>query len=91
MNERRPSVAGSLMARAEEIRATELAKLGGLSEDERRTIELATAQILDKLLHTPAVRLKQAAAAAEGAPFAAAVRYLFGLDDGGPIRVASPR
>jgi len=71
----------SLRARAEEIRAAELAKLGRLSDNERRTVELATAQILNKLLHLPTVRLKQAAAAAEGATYADAVRHLFGLDE----------
>ena len=40
-----------------------------------------TAQILNKLLHLPTVRMKQAAAAAEGAAYADAVRHLFGLED----------
>jgi glutamyl-tRNA reductase len=74
----------SFRARAEEIRAAELAKLGRLSDNERRTVELATAQILNKLLHLPTVRMKQAAAAAEGATYAAAVRHLFGLDEEAP-------
>jgi glutamyl-tRNA reductase len=75
-----PAIA-SLRARAEEIRAAELAKLGGLSEQERRTVESVTAQILNKLLHLPTVRMKQAAAAAEGATYANAVRHLFGLEE----------
>ena len=56
----------SLRARAEEIRSAELAKLGGLSEHERRTIEAVTAQILNKLLHLPTVRMKEAALGADG-------------------------
>jgi glutamyl-tRNA reductase len=79
-----PAIA-SLRARAEEIRAGELAKaegrLGELSESERRTVESVTAQIVNKLLHLPTVRMKQAAAAAEGAVYAEAVRHLFGLGE----------
>jgi glutamyl-tRNA reductase len=71
----------SLRARAEEIRAAELAKLGDLPEDERRTIESVTAQILNKLLHMPTVRMKEAALAADGAAYAEAVRHLFGLEE----------
>jgi glutamyl-tRNA reductase len=75
-----PAIA-SLRARAEEIRSAELAKLGVLPEHERRNVESVTAQILNKLLHLPTVRMKQAAAAAEGAVYADAVRHLFGLED----------
>ncbi len=79
-----PAIA-SLQALAEEIRAAELAKLEGrlgrLSEAERRAVEAATAQILNKLLHLPTVRLKEAAAGAEGVGYADAVRHLFGLED----------
>jgi glutamyl-tRNA reductase len=71
----------SLRARAEEIRAAELAKLGDLPEHERRAIESVTAQILNKLLHLPTVRMKQAAMAAEGTAYAEAVRHLFGLEE----------
>jgi len=75
-----PAIA-SLRARAEEIRAAELAKLGDLPEHERRAIESVTAQILNKLLHLPTVRMKQAALAAEGTAYAEAVRHLFGLEE----------
>jgi glutamyl-tRNA reductase len=72
----------SLRAHAEEIRAAELAKLEGrLSEDERRTVESVTAQIVNKLLHLPTVRLKQSAAAADGGATVDVVRYLFGLEE----------
>ncbi len=74
-----PAIA-SLRARAEEIRAAELAKLGLLSEHERNTVESVTAQILNKFLHLPTVRMKQAAAA-DGATYAAAVMHLFGLEE----------
>jgi len=78
-----PAIA-SLRAHAEEIRAAELAKaegrLGRLSESERRIVESMTAQIVNKLLHLPTVRLKQAAAAADGPAYADVVRHLFGLE-----------
>jgi glutamyl-tRNA reductase len=79
-----PAIA-SLRARAEEIRRGELEKaeprLGALSEAERRAVESVTAQIVNKLLHLPTVRMKQAAAAADGVVYADAVRHLFGLED----------
>jgi glutamyl-tRNA reductase len=76
-----PAIA-SLRARAEEIRSAELAKLRGrLSEDERRTVESVTAQILNKLLHLPTVRMKEAAVSADGAAYVDVVRDLFGLED----------
>ncbi|MGH3002551.1 MAG: glutamyl-tRNA reductase, partial [Gaiellaceae bacterium] len=76
-----PAIA-SLRARAEEIRSAELAKLNGrLSDAERRTIESVTAQILNKLLHLPTVRMKEAAVGADGAAYADAVRHLFGLEE----------
>jgi glutamyl-tRNA reductase len=78
-----PAIA-SLRARAEEIRAHELARaerrLGTLTPDQRRAVEALTAQIVNKLLHDPTVRLKEAAAGAEGVGYADTVRHLFGLD-----------
>ena len=76
-----PAIA-SLRARAEEIRSAELAKVEGrVSDDERRTLESVTTQILNKLLHLPTVRMKEAAVSADGAAYADAVRHLFGLED----------
>jgi glutamyl-tRNA reductase len=75
-----PAIA-SLRARAEEIRALELAKLGALPEEERRTVESVTAKILNNLLHLPTVRMKEAAAGPDGARYADAVRHLFGLEE----------
>ena len=74
-----PAIA-SLRARAEEIRAAELerAKLSGA---ERRAAESVTAAVLNKLLHLPTIRMKEAAAAADGVIYADAVRHLFGLED----------
>ena len=54
----------ALREQAEEIRAEELARaeprLAELSPRERKTVETLTAQIVNKLLHTPTVRAKQA-------------------------------
>ena len=79
-----PEIA-SLRARAEAIRSAELerarSRLGRLSESERLAVESMTAQIVNKLLHLPTVRMKEAAAGAGGTVYADAVRHLFGLDD----------
>jgi len=79
-----PAIA-SLRARAEAIREAELRKaepvLGRLDESERNAVESLTAQIVNKLLHLPTVRMKQAAAAADGVIYAEAVRHLFGLGE----------
>jgi glutamyl-tRNA reductase len=62
-------VIASIRERAEQIRRGELDKasgrLAGLSEHERNAVESLTSQIVNKLLHEPIVRLKEAAAAAE--------------------------
>jgi glutamyl-tRNA reductase len=77
-----PAIA-SLRARVEEIRARELERVRGrLTEKERSTVETVTARLVDKLLHLPTVRMKQAAAAADGAVYAEAVRHLFDLEEG---------
>jgi glutamyl-tRNA reductase len=74
-----PAIA-SLRARAEEIRAAELRR-AKLTDAERRAAESVTAAVLNKLLHLPTIRMKQAAAAADGVIYADAVRHLFGLED----------
>jgi glutamyl-tRNA reductase len=70
----------SLRARAEQIRDTELRR-AKLNDAERRAAESVTAAVLNKLLHLPTIRMKQAAAAADGVIYADAVRHLFGLED----------
>ncbi|HUH14807.1 MAG TPA: glutamyl-tRNA reductase [Gaiellaceae bacterium] len=81
-----PTIA-SLRALVEEIRDGELAKAGGrLSERERRHVESITSQILAKLLHLPTIRMKEAAAAADGVVYADVVRHLFGLGEEEPRR-----
>jgi glutamyl-tRNA reductase len=76
-----PTIA-SLRALVEEIRDRELARAGGkLSDLERDHVESVVSQILAKLLHLPTIRLKEAAAAADGVVYADAVRHLFGLEE----------
>ena len=79
-----PAIA-SLHEAAERIRRDELARaerrLGPLSAEQRRAVEALTSQIVAKLLHAPTIRLKEAAVAAEGPGYAAAVRRLFDLDE----------
>lgn len=74
-----------LHERAEEIRAGELdrarARLGRLTDAELRAVEAVTSRIVDKLLHVPTVRLKEAAAGVDGALAASVVRDLFDLGD----------
>ena len=75
----------SLRARAEEIRTAELARvdarLGRLPEGERDVVEAVTAQIVNKLLHLPTVRMKEAAVTPDGVVYADVVRHLFGLGE----------
>ena len=76
-----PTIA-SLRALVEEIRDRELARAGGkLSEEEREHVESMLSQILAKLLHLPTIRMKEAAAAADGVVYADVVRHLFGLEE----------
>jgi glutamyl-tRNA reductase len=84
-----PAIA-SLRALAESIREDELARaegrLGSLSPSQRRAVESLTAQIVNKLLHPPTVRMKEAAAAADGVLYADAIRHLFALEDADSTR-----
>jgi glutamyl-tRNA reductase len=73
-------VVAALRRRGEEIRARELARLEprlrDLSPRERETVEMLTAQIVNKLLHEPTVRVK-----GDAAPeYAEALEHLFALD-----------
>ena len=73
-----PAIA-ALRRHAEEIRAEELARaeprLAELSERERKAVETLTAQIVNKLLHAPTVRAKEAGSEP--------LRELFALRDDG--------
>jgi glutamyl-tRNA reductase len=83
-----------LRAHAEDIRRAELARAEGrlerLSDADRSVVESLTSQIVNKLLHLPTVRMKEAAAGADGTLYADTVRRLFGLD-GESENDSSPR
>jgi len=73
----------ALRARAADIRDGELerfaAKLGALDDDARRAVEALVDGIVNKLLHDPTVRLKDAAGSARGELYADALTELFDL------------
>ena len=81
-----PTIA-SLRRLAEDIRTAELERaehrLDSLSASERHAVEALTAKIVRKLLHTPTVRMKQAALQPDGPAYVSAVEHLFGLGDNG--------
>jgi len=76
----------SLRERADSIRVAELerfrAKLDGLAPEARNAVEALTLGIVNKLLHEPTVRLKDAAGTARGELYADALGALFDLPDG---------
>ncbi len=75
----------SLRARAEELRAVELARfnsrLARLDPAAREAVEALTRGLVNKLLHDPTVHLKEAAGTAQGELYADALAALFGLED----------
>lgn len=68
----------------EQIRAAEIERFGtrlsGLSDEQREIVESITRGIVAKLLHSPSVRLREAAGTPQGERLSAAVRDLFNLD-----------
>jgi glutamyl-tRNA reductase len=82
----------ALRSRADEVVATELSRLEsrlpGLDERARAELEATVRRVVDKLLHTPTVRVKELTEAPEGLSYAEALRELFGLDRAAPAAVA---
>jgi glutamyl-tRNA reductase len=74
----------ALRARARAVVDAELARLeariGDLDPVVRAELELTVHRVVEKLLHTPTVRVKQLAEAPGGAVYADALRELFDLD-----------
>jgi glutamyl-tRNA reductase len=74
----------ALRARAQEVVDAELARLRQrlphLDERAAREVEAAVARVVDKLLHTPTVRIKELAESVPGDSYADIVRDLFALD-----------
>jgi len=81
-----PTIAG-LRDSVEKIRRAELERLGNrlgdLSAEQRAQVELLTASIVNKILHAPTVRMKEAAGREECYLYVDAVRTLFGLNGSG--------
>ena len=82
----------ALRSRAEEVVAAELDRLThrlpDLGDRERGEVEQSVRRVVQTLLHTPTVRVKELADAPEGLSYADALRELFGLDRAAPAAVA---
>jgi glutamyl-tRNA reductase len=86
-----PTVA-ALRARAAEVVAAELARLetrlDGVDDRVRDELARTVHRVVEKLLHTPTVRVKELTEAPEGLSYAEALHELFGLDRAAPAAVA---
>ena len=82
----------ALRSRADQVVEGELARLGSrlpLDADTRAEVEATVRRVVDKLLHTPTVRVKELHEAPEGLSYAEALRELFGLDRAAPAAVTA--
>ncbi len=84
----------ALRSRADEVVAAELQRLASrlpeLDDDVRAEVEQSVRRVVQTLLHTPTVRVKELTEAPDGLSYAEALRELFGLDRAAPAAVASP-
>jgi glutamyl-tRNA reductase len=82
----------ALRSRADEVIAAELGRLEtrvpDLDDRSRAELEATVRRVVEKLLHTPTVRVKELTDAPEGLSYAEALRELFGLDRAAPAAVA---
>jgi len=82
-----------LRARAEELRGAELtrfrSRLARLDPDAREAVDALTRGLVNKLLHDPTVRIKDAAGTTQGELYANALAALFGLE-GAPELAEAP-
>jgi glutamyl-tRNA reductase len=73
-----------LRGRGEQLRAAELERamrrLKHLAPEDQAAVEALTRQLLNKMLHAPTARLREAAASGDALDVADAARYLFELD-----------
>jgi len=78
----------SLHAKMDSLRRREvekvLGKLSHLSESDRQLVESFSVQMLNKFLHAPTSRIKADPGALSRMDPAQLMRFLFGLDNGGP-------
>ena len=82
----------ALRSRADEVVNAELSRLSSrlpeLSDRDRTEVETTVRRVVQTLLHTPTVRVKELAEAPAGLSYAEALRELFGLDRKAPAAVA---
>jgi len=85
----------ALRAMASSLVDAELArldrKLPGLEETERAEVARTIHRVVDKVLHTPTVRVKELAADPGGPTYADALRQLFALDSAAIDAVTAPK
>jgi glutamyl-tRNA reductase len=71
----------------ERMRLTELARadrhFGPLSDSQRETLEQFSRALMNRFLHSPSVRLREAAGNGRGLGVVDAARYLFGVEESG--------
>ena len=67
--------------RQQELARTMRQLSASLSEREAAAVQELTTRLVNKLLHTPMLRLKDAAALGEGHIYTEALRYLFDLEE----------
>lgn len=82
----------ALRSRADQVVEAELARLAGrvdLDDAATAEVQAAVRRVVDKLLHTPTVRVKELHEAPEGLSYADALRELFGLDRAAPAAVTA--
>ena len=83
----------ALRTRADAVVEAELGRLAGrlpdLGPDASAEVQATVRRVVDKLLHTPTVRVKELAEAPEGLSYADALRELFGLDRAAPAAVTT--
>jgi len=81
----------ALRSRADQVVAAELARLSSrlpaLGAVERAEVEQTVRRVVQTLLHTPTVRVKELTEAPAGLSYADALRELFGLDRDAPAAV----
>ncbi|MEO6206225.1 MAG: glutamyl-tRNA reductase, partial [Mycobacteriales bacterium] len=84
----------ALRSRADEVVVGELQRLTSrlpqLDDASRAEVEQAVRRVVDKLLHTPTVRVKELTEAPAGLSYADALHELFGLDRAAPAAVVLP-
>jgi glutamyl-tRNA reductase len=88
-----PTVA-ALRSRAADVVAGELSRLDQrlpeLDEQSRAEVQLAVHRIVEKLLHTPTMRVKELAVGGRGDGYAKALRELFDLGPGEAATLSVP-